>query len=152
MGARVARADFAQRYARMEERARLERVRRKGHTETKTFVISGPVDVTTYIPPFFVGIDWDGSTPEWKTLNCYRGLIRTLTDVDNPIYLDWRVSGVTVCTDHIVTLNPNEFERTQPDIGGDVLKVSDGDYIQPIIQSGEGSDLSVAVVFTTAAR
>jgi hypothetical protein len=121
--------------------ANIER-RRKGHTETKTFIIGGPVDTDLYVPPFFVGIDYDGDTPEWKVLIGFRAVLET-----GSATLKWLLNGEPVASGQSVDADPL---TSIYDI--DAVDLALGDVIQVEITSAtDAMNLSAAAFMVTAA-
>jgi hypothetical protein len=144
--------DFISRFSSLEEKVRLEKIRRKGHTETKTFIIGGDIYFDLYIPPFFIGVNADGDTPEFKYIHGFRGKVK----VGN-VSLEWQhVSAETTEMTVVATQESITSTGTSDIVTSTLLpfKVADGDYLQPVIIDafGPASDLAAAVIFTTGIK
>lgn len=139
--ARQRRQSFVQRFERLERLVHVQRIRRKGHTESKTFLVGGDFDATVVIPPLFVGIDHDGETPEWKRLTGFAGVLQSGTATVN-----WLLDGALVGT-LALTTTPAVLDLTTPS------DLAHGDTIQPVVTAASGaSGLSAATFVVTAAR
>lgn len=125
---------------------RLQRVRRRGHTETKTFIVGGEISTPLYVPPFCVGVDTDEDTPEFKRIVAFRAVLRIGTCT-----ITWTINGATLHAGHDVTAAFGEFDVTLADI--DPYPVEDGQWIRPTFTAASGAfDLAAAVVFATSPR
>lgn len=125
----------------LEGHVRWLRSQRKGHTETKTFIVGGDLDTDIEIPPFCVGIDADLYTPEVKLLWGFRSRVRA-----GAVDLEWHLNDVLIAGS----------EQTATDSGvsevvlTDPIEVSDSDWVHPVIvDSSSGAHLSAAVVLVT---
>lgn len=142
MSGRRARPTFPERFAQIEEDLRLNRVRRKGHTESKTFLVGPPFDpATVYIPPFFVGIDHDGETPEWKRLSGFASVLRTGT-----CSISWLLNGVSVGSQS-VSSTPAILDLDA------AIDLAHGDTLRPSVTGGSSPvGLAAAAFIVTAVR
>lgn len=143
MPANPARPDLTGRLRQQREQVRELRLRSRGHTETKTFIVGGtPIVAGMYIPPLYVGIDSDGETPEWKRLYGFRAHLFAGTAT-----IHWYLNNDLVATQDITTDPTNLVEITAP------LDLADGDRVRPYPAdaSSDAEGLAGAVIFTTAA-
>jgi hypothetical protein len=140
--------DHAGRLARLDDRVRRLEAHVKGHTETKTFLVPGAITAGLYVPPFWVGVDTDGSIPEYKTIWAFRGILRV-----GGCSVQWLVNGVQVGTNHDVTTVANEFEVSIDPATWPAAILNDGDIIQPAFfeASLDAADFSGAVYMLTVA-
>jgi len=140
-----ARRTDAQRIADLEEQLRRERIGRRGHTETKTFIIGGEISTPLYIPEFEIGVDSDGDTPEFKRIIGFRGRLRVGTCT-----ISWLLNESLLQEGHDITAVKNEFAI---DLTDTPYAVQEGDDIRPTITAADGAvDLRATVVFATAPR
>lgn len=115
------------------------RVRPRGHTESKTFIVGAAISISTYIPPFFVGLDHDDRTPEWKLLLGFAAQLRAGTAT-----LSWLHNDVTILSGHPVSTSRQVRDLTLP------RELAHGDTIRPVITaSGSGSGLAAAAFIVT---
>lgn len=127
---------------RLDEEVRQLRLRKRGHTETKTYVVGGSISSALYIPGFYVGLDSDGNTPEGKFLIGFAGHLATGTNTG-----DWYLNGTPVYTGHAIDATPpNRVDLAVP------VAVADLDVIRFIVTDGTGENLSAGAIFATAAR
>lgn len=137
---------IVRRIVRVEEDIRRLKLRVDGHTETKTFVVSGGITVGLYIPPFFVGVspDPDSGLIESKVIYAVRGVLRT-----GVCTVNWLVNGEVVQAGHGITVDT--YQGNLP--LATALEVNDGDVVQPVIADAtNAADLAAAVVMTTRWR
>lgn len=140
--ARQARQTFLQRFDQLERHVRTQRIRRKGHTESKTFLRGVGIDETTLVPPAFIGIDHDGETPEWKRLTGFAGVLET-----GSATIDWHLNGVAVATGMALSTTPATLDLDTP------IDLAHGDTLRPVITAASGATyLSAAAFIVTAAR
>lgn len=140
--ARRSRQTYVHRFERLEQQARMQRVRRKGHTESKTFLVGVDFDNTIIIPPLFVGLDHDGETPEWKRLTGFAAVLQVGTAT-----ITWERNGIVVAAGHAVTTTPSVIDLNP------TLELAHADTIQPVITAAAAAGgLSAAVFIVTAAR
>jgi hypothetical protein len=137
--------DFAARFAALEERVRRLETRRKGHTETKTFLAENAIEAGRYIGPFTVGIDLDGWTPEWKILYGFPGgklRVGTCT-------LQWLLNDIPIGDTQDVTTTSGE----NPVMLDPPVDLAAGDELRPSIvaASVDAADLAAPVFMITAA-
>lgn len=136
------RKDFGRRVKRSEEQQRKERALRRGHTESKTFIVGGTISPALYVPPFFVAVDYDDETPEWKTLNGFRAQLSAGTAT-----LDWLVNGSVIASQNVTT-NPAHA----PIVLADPLGLDTGDTIQIEVTAASltAENLAAAAIMVTA--
>lgn len=143
----------AQLFAREQDLARQQRVRRKGHAESKTFIAGGEITTPLYIPPLFIAVDPSAAydpTPEFKRIVGFRALLRVGTCT-----IGWLHNESDFLATHLVTAALAEFDvNLNVDSGyGAAVTVEDGDTIRPVIEAASGAfDLAAAVFMVTAAR
>ena len=139
--ARQSRQGFIRRYEQVERELRTQRIRRKGHTESKTFIVGGDFDTTVVIPKFWVGIDHDGETPEWKRLTGFAGDLEAGTAT-----VEWSLNGTSLGTQDLST-TAALLDLDTP------LDLAHGDRIQVTVTASSGaSGLSACAYIVTAAR
>lgn len=143
--ARRARSSIIRRFERLEANARTQRVRRKGHTESKTFIVHGPLS-TGPLPALFVGLDHDGETPEWKRLTGYAVTLQQGTAV-----VRWYVNGVDsgFAMSADASAPPEVYDYPEPGID---LAHADRIYPYVMAASGDAAGLSAAAFIVSAAR
>lgn len=140
MGRNPARPDFIGRTINSEGALRQVRISPKGHTEVKTFVVGGALATSLFIPPAYLGVDYDGDTPEWKHLIGFAAVVRVGT-----VTLTWKRNGSSILTGHVVTTTSGFEDLDTP------IPVATGDRIQATITAVGSSpaDLSAAFFLTT---
>lgn len=137
--------DFIGRYLALEDRVRRLELAVKNHTESKTFLVSGEVSSTVYVPPFCVGIDPDRFIPEEKHILAFRGVMGIGTAT-----VAWLLNGdpIAGATSHELTTTYGENDITL----AEPLELTDGDWLQPVIVSASGDAESLAAAAVMAAR
>jgi hypothetical protein len=131
------------------EQQRLERIRRKGHTESKTFLVPQPVTTAMFIPPFFVGLDDDGETPEWKRLTGFAMILQ-----GGSATVGWSLNGTDLGVDTAVTTTKVFADLTAAGAPVGPVDLGHADAIQPTVSVDDGSafGLSAAVFMVCAPR
>lgn len=132
---------------RQREDIRQLRSRRRCHAESKTFIIPGALTTSLYVPPFWVAIDVDGESPEYKTVYAFRAVLGAGTCT-----VQWLINGVQIGADHLVTTTANEHEVTIDPTTWPAAVLQDGDIVRPVFSAvSGGGNFSGAVYMQTAA-
>lgn len=134
--------DLLRRLQRMETELREIRLRSRAHTETKTFIVGGLVDESTYIPPALVLVNPDEQSQEWKRLLGFDGILNAGT-----VTIDWYRDGALLLAGHVLTSSGST--------GGDLpepLELSGGSWLQPVIVSASGATHLAAAFMVVTSR
>lgn len=92
--------DLVDRIKRLEDQVRNLRIASKAKTETKTFIVSGSISSSLYIPPVGIAVNLDGTSLEWKEIIGLGGQMRTGTGT-----FRWLLNNQVIYTGHVITSN-----------------------------------------------
>ena len=137
MGRNPARRDFVGRTLRTERALRQVRITPRSHTEVKTFIVGGFLEVgDPFIPPAYIGVNYDEESPEWKLLIGFAAIVNTGT-----VTLSWKHNADTVKTGHVVTTTSGYSDLTIPRM------IANGDLVQPVITAADSANNLAAAFF-----
>jgi hypothetical protein len=135
-------SDFIDELIELKKRVKALEQIAKGHTESKTFLVSNPDGITVglYVPPAFVAVNPHDNLLERKFIVGMRGHIRVGT-----VQLDWAVNG-TPLGSHEITDNPLH-DPIDLDLDS-VVEVFHGDMITIAVSSATSEPpMDLAAVF-----